>query len=55
MKQLNLIEMEIVAGGDTIDEFIGGLSCGAAVAGFLTGQFYVAWIPAAGCWNYFRN
>ena len=47
MKKLSLEQMEVISGGDEMDDFVGGLACGAALFGF--------WLAAIGCYNYFRN
>ena len=54
MKNLNLNQMEIILAGDDIDDFIGGLACGAALASVFVNPF-LAFIPALGCYNFIRN
>uniref|UniRef100_UPI00404A2FE4 hypothetical protein n=1 Tax=Flavobacterium sp. TaxID=239 RepID=UPI00404A2FE4 len=54
MKNLELNQMVKIVGGDDIDDFVGGLACGAALAGVFTLN-PMAWIPAIGCANYIRN
>lgn len=54
MKTLDFDEMEVIVAGDDLDDFVGGLACGAAIGSLFVNPF-LAFIPIAGCANYLRK
>lgn len=59
MKKIGTKKLELISGGDDIDDFVGGLACGASVASILFNPFAYfivsgGWIAGAGCANYLR-
>lgn len=55
MKTLDINQLEILRGGDDLDDIAGGLACGIAVGSLITGNVLGTIFGGISCYNYLRK